>query len=147
MDMTDLPQPLFPIHIGAGGTYWAAKGDTKWSAVRVLKVLRVRAEVERVIPRNGNVIHRKGKVRLDELVKRDPKRKGKDKPKAPPAEVFESVRAARIQEKHAVPATSEPIPEPEPKPEPPRPPGKRLSSEEVDKLFELVNDDSTDDDW
>ena len=143
--MSDTPKPLLPWQVCNGSTYWAAKGDTKWSAVRILKVLRVKADVERVVPRNGNIIHRRGKVRLDELVKRDPKLKGKDKPKSSPAEVFESVRELRDQEKDAVPATLEPTPEPQP--DPPRPPAKRLSTKQVNKLFDLLDDDSTDSDW
>jgi hypothetical protein len=149
MDMTDLPDPLLPIHVGVGGTYWAAKGDTKWSAVRVLRVLRVKAEVERVIPRNQKIIHRKGKVKLDELVKRDPKLKGKDKPKAPPAEVFKEVREAREKQKQLA---AEPPPKPVPQPEV-KAPVARTPEEEAEamerlaKLFDLLDDGSTTDDW
>ncbi len=145
--MTDLPKPLLPVHVGLGGTYWAAKGDTKWSAVRILKVLRVKADVERVIPRNQKIIHRKGKVKLDELVARDPKLKGKDKPTAPPKEVFADVREARerVKEVPVVPV----VPTPAPKPPVPKMTAKDQEAQRkrVEKLFELLRDDSTDDDW
>lgn len=151
--MTDLPKPLLPIHVGLGGTYWAAKGDTKWSAVRVLKVLRVKADVERVVPRNQEIIHRKGKVKLDELVARDPKLKGKDKPVAPPKEVFADVREAHERDKETpvVPETPEtPVaPAPAVKPPVPKMTAKEQAAQHkrIEKLFELLSDDSTDDDW
>ncbi len=144
--MSDLPKPLLPIHVGVGGTYWAAKGDTKWSAVRILRVLRVKAEVERVVPRNQKIIHRKGKVKLDELVKRDPKRKGKDKPTVPPKEVFADVRKERAA------AAAVTVVEAAPAPKPPvvkrrSPAEEAATSKKLAKLIELLGDDSTDDDW
>jgi hypothetical protein len=149
MDMTYLPKPLLPIHVGIGGTYWAAKGDTKWSAVRILRVLRKKAEVERVIPRSQKIIHRQGKVKLDELVKRDPKLNGKDKPKSPPAEVFAEVREAREQQRQLV-AEAPPVPIPQPQTKVPvvRTPEEEAETRaHVAKLFDLLDDGSTTDDW
>lgn len=144
-----MPAPLLPWQVCNGSTYWAAKGDTKWSAVRILKVLRVKADVERVIPRSQKIIHRKGKVRLDELVKRDPKLKGKDKPTAPPAEVFKQVRELREEETQVAETVPEPAPEPEATPPAKKPTldEEAARRERVSRLFELLADDSTDDDW
>ena len=146
--MTDLPIPLFPIHVGAGGAYWAAKGDTKWSAVRVIKVQRKWAQVERVLPHNQKIIHRKGKVKLDELVKRDPKLKGKDKPTAPPKEVFATVRQDREKAKEQVEITPVAVVTPAPvAPKPQTPKEEAATQARLAKLFDLLGDDSTDDDW
>ena len=147
--MTDMPTPLLAWQVTNGGTYWASKGNTKWSAVRIIKVSRRWAQVERVVPRNGKIIHRKGKVKLEELVKRDPNLKGKDKPKAPPSEVFAKVREIRAEAKVAAKDMPAPIQEVPPVVAP----IKRTPAEEaahlkrLEKLFEMLEDDSTDDDW
>jgi len=158
--MTEMPKPLLPWMACEGRPYWASKGNTKWSAVRIIKCSRVWAQVERVIPRTEKIIHRKGKVRLDELVQRDPKLKGKDKPKAPPSEVFKRVRELR-EEKPPVVA---PAPEvkPEVAPEPTKAePGRKLEDgwgrEIFIKIFmargvsrkeaERQHDEEASDDW
>lgn len=150
--MSDMPNPILPWQVGTGGTYWAARGDTQWSAVRILAVMRKKAHVERVVPRTGEIIHRKGKVKLDELVKRDPKLKGKDKPKHPPAEVFKRVREVRAEEKREKGAKA-PEPVQESIPEEKTAPSERTPEEEarrqaaIQKLFDMLPDDGFDDDW
>ena len=90
-------------HIYPGMTAWAAWGDTGWSAVRVMMVVRLKknVKVERVDPKTEAPITRKAKARVSELVKRDPKKKGADKPAAPPAEVFAEQRKKEAEAKAA----------------------------------------------
>lgn len=84
---------MIKAHVYEGMSAWAAYGDTRWSAVRVIKVNRAFAQVERVNPKTGEVVTRQAKARIAELVKRDPKLRGSDKPQVPPAEMFAQERA------------------------------------------------------
>ena len=80
-------KPVVPWNVVEGGDYWAAWGSKGWTAVRVLSAKRKWASVARVNPRTNETKSRNAKVRIDELVVRDPKQKGKDKPSdGPPAE-------------------------------------------------------------
>lgn len=85
--------PLMPQQVYEGGSYWAGMGDTRWGAVTITSRKRKSATVDRVNPKNNQTTKRGAKVRLDRLVKRDPKKKGKDKPTIPPSEVFAEVAA------------------------------------------------------
>lgn len=95
------PDPVLPVHVYEGGHYWAGMGETRWGAVTIIKKKRKSAEVDRVNARTNETTKRGAKVKVDRLVKRDPKQKGKDKPTCPPSEVFVNV------------AKPEPEPEPE----------------------------------
>jgi hypothetical protein len=106
---------MIKAHVYVGMTAWAAYGDTRWSAIRVLKVGREFARVERVRPKTGEVVTRKAKARIVELVKRDPKLVGADKPQDPPSVVFQTDRARREDAQ----AVKEVPPPPAPTPEPP----------------------------
>lgn len=89
-------EAVIPWMVNEGSHYWSAFGDLRWSAVRILDKGRSRAGAERLDPRNGDVIHRKARVRLDELVKRDPSLHGADKPSVTPAELFSEIRKSRL---------------------------------------------------
>lgn len=80
-------------------------------------------------------------MKVAELIKREPKLKGKDKPEAPPSEVF--ARSRELEK------TSEVEPKNEPKPEvKPKASGNgKVSPETMAKLLALLDDDSTIDDW
>lgn len=93
-----MTQPVLPWHVYEGAHYWAAWGNKGWTAVTVVAVKRKWAQVTRVDPKTNKPKNRNSKVRLDELVKRDPKKKGKDKPQEGPAAVFAGARASREQE-------------------------------------------------
>lgn len=88
-------KPIMPYHVTPGADYWAAWGSKGWSAVRVKVVKRKFAKVSRVDPKTNEVKTRTAKVRLDELVKRDPSQEGRDRPEDGPAEVFADVRSHR----------------------------------------------------
>ena len=83
-------EPLLPIRVAVGGNYWAAWGDTGWSAVRIVRVQRKWAIAQRVRPTTNEVTTKRAKVSLTELMKRDPKLKGRDKPDVPPFVIFEA---------------------------------------------------------
>jgi hypothetical protein len=116
-------KPVLKHHVCEGSDYWASWGSKGWTAVRVIQAKRVFANVARINPKTNETKSRNAKVRLDEMVKRDPKKKGKDKPKVSPAVVFEEVRRIR-KTQAAVTVTCEPEPEPEPDPRPALPPGR-----------------------
>ena len=90
--------PVLPWQVQDGRNYWAAWGSKGWSAVRVIAAKRKWAEVERVDAKTNETKSRRSKVRVDELVRRDPKLAGKDRPTAGPAAVFASVRRLRAEE-------------------------------------------------
>jgi uncharacterized membrane protein len=117
-------------HIYPGMTAWAAWGDTGWSAVRVMTVSKSKknVKVERVDPKTEAPITRRAKAKISELVKRDSKLKGADKPEAPPAEVFAEQRKA------------EEVVAPPPAPtEPAVAPKKALTQEEKDARAEEIS--------
>ncbi len=101
-------RPLDTWHIREGGNYWASWGSKGWTAVLVISVARKWAKVRRLDPKTGALKKRTSKVRLDELVKRDPKQKGRDKPKVGPADVFAGVRSSRARAEEAKAAEPEP---------------------------------------
>lgn len=123
---------MLRAHVHVGMPAWAAYGETGWSAVRVLKVRRKNVEVERVKPRTGEVVTRNAKARIDRLVKRDPKLKGKDRPEKPPSEFFiKPPEAPQKTEAAIMEATLSPtdlaiLKQAAPKPPPrlPEPPGR-----------------------
>ena len=86
------PDPVVEWAVRPGSHFWAPYGDERWSAVTVIKKSRIWATTRRVNPKSGQVITRSSKVKVGELVRRDPDLEGKDKPQGSPAEVFEKVR-------------------------------------------------------
>lgn len=146
---------LMPWQIQPGGSFWAPYGKKGWSAVNVLDVGRVWAKVERVKPKTGEVVNRKGRVRKDELLVRDPKVNGADRPEEGPDVVFAKFRedrlAAKTKDMEAKAAALVAAPEPvEAAPEP----RQEKSPEEqariwktISALLDALPDDSTDDDW
>jgi len=142
-----MPMPLGDYSIRVGGTYWSAFGDKRWSAVRVIGLGYRLAKVERVKPHNQVVIHRKGKARRDEMLPRDPAKKGKDKPTELPSVVFTRVREMREEDKAKRKEKKEEpvVPEPQPKPAP-RPTSESRQLR-IAELLGLLDDDSTTDDW
>jgi hypothetical protein len=124
-----------------GKPYWAGMGNTRWSAVQITSIKRKWATADRVNPSSNEVTKRGAKVKVAELVKRDPGRKGKDKPQSPPSEVFAKVREIEAESK----AQMKDVPEPEPAPAKER--NGKLRSSQIQKLLALLDDDSTVDDW
>ena len=86
-----------PHHIRDGGHYWASWGDKGWTAVYIISAKRKWAKVDRVDPRTGTIKKRNAKVRVDEMVKRNPKLNGSDKPEIGPAVVFAKARKLRTE--------------------------------------------------
>lgn len=139
-------------HVYKDAAYWAPYGDNAWSAVIITKVGRVWARGQRVKPRTGVVVTEKARVRMDELIKRDPGLTGTDRPEVPPVEFFAKYRAgkARVEqlEKESRMTKPETI---ETKPAPTQPAEKDTSTESqrierATKLFSLFGE-ATDDDW
>jgi len=93
--------PVLPHHIYEGGDYWASWGSKGWTAVRVLNVKRKFADVERINPKTNKTKSRNAQVRLDEMVKRDPKQKGSDKPSEGPGVIFKQIRDDKADEAKA----------------------------------------------
>lgn len=159
---------LAPFQAQRGANVWAPWGKSGWSAVVIMKAQRKWAKGIRVKPHNGEETA-KGRVPMSQLISRDPKLKGKDRPSLTPAEIF-----------------AEPEKEPEPVeeipvvPTPPRktdsrdfgtfresseqrearlnPPGHKPRSEmtkteqkrhdkRMKQIFNLLEDDSNDADW
>jgi len=127
---------------------WAPWGDSGWSAVIVNDRRRTRARVDRVNPRT-NEPTAKGSVRCDELVRRDPDLKGRDRPAFAPSHVFEGIRRVRAQIKeervkrrsmNETEETSET--EETPTVVDDRPPEERLK-----RLLALTDDEATAEDW
>jgi len=92
-------KPIPPYQVREGADYWAAWGSKGWTAVRVRSAKRKWAFVDRIDPITNEVRSRKAKVRVDELVRREPKLKGKDKPEISPSVVFDDVRSFRAAQK------------------------------------------------
>lgn len=145
---------LLPHEAYRNGTYWAPFGNKGWSAVTITKLGRLHARVERVNPKTQEVIA-KGKVRMDELLKRDPKKIGIDKPKDTPDVMFAEYREQRAaveakevaqkmeraQREWEAEETETPEPEPELTPE-----EKAARQERLSALLDQLGDD-TDSDW
>jgi len=98
--------------------FWAPFGEKRWSAVRVLSVTDGIAEVNRVDPSSNQPKSRRTKVKASQLLKRDPALKGEDKPTSAPAEMF-SEQTKREETRR----------------------------EKITRLFALIDDGSTIDDW
>ena len=149
---------IFSWHVQRGSTVWAPWGKSGWSAVVIRKAQRKWAIGMRVKP-NTLKETAKGKVPVGRLVKRDPARKGKDRPEFTPDEVFAEIEAAeetaraekeaRIEEKAAQERLAEEPLEPSPENSGDElvPARKRISDKQLQKLLGLLNDDSTTDDW
>ncbi len=132
---------MFKHQVYEGLTAWAAWGNTGWRCVRVLSVGRKFVKIQREDPATGRVIARKGKALISEMVYRDPKKRGKDRPTSPPATVFGEQRRQDL-------VVPEPTPEPVPELKPSRAgPREPVNPEKVSALFALLGDDSTDADW
>jgi hypothetical protein len=131
-----------PFQVMVGRPYWAAFGDRRWSAVQIVTIKRKWANADRVNPSSNQVTKRGARVKVTELVKRDPELKGKDKPQSPPVEVFAKVREV---EKPIEPVEEETVPKPKRKLRSPE--SERVRAEHVGKLLGLLDDQSTVDDW
>ena len=92
-----MSKPLFPHQVSKHGKYWSAMGDTRWSAVQITSISRKWTKATRVNPKTGAVKKKGAKVRIDELLRRDPDLIGADKPEDPPKVVFAEVREARAR--------------------------------------------------
>lgn len=103
--------PIPAWHIHEGGNYWASWGSKGWTAITIISAKRKWAQVQRVDPKTNKPKRRNSKVRLDEMVKRDPKLKGKDKPTSGPADIFAGLRASREAEAEPEPVEAE-VPSP-----------------------------------
>ena len=144
----------------ANGTFWAPYGEKGWSAVRIRNLGYKHARVDRVKPKTQEVVTTKGKVRLDELIGRDPKLVGADRPRQTPDELFADFRKSRealeaeekekkVMDQAKVEHEPEAVAEkPQPKTQP------KLNSEEekehaerMANIFDMLEDGSTDDDW
>lgn len=142
---------LMTHEVVEGGTYWAPYGSKGWSAVQIISKGYKHAKVMRVKPKTQEVVNKKGKVRLDELLRRDPKLAGADRPSEGPDELLASFREQREQ----MEAAKAPAPEPEINEEPEEAPEEpeRTPEEEAERakriaeLFAMIDDDSTIDDW
>jgi hypothetical protein len=111
--------------------------------VRVLSVGRKFVKIQREDPVTGKVIARKGKALISEMVYRDPKKRGKDRPTSPPATVFSEQRKRELKVLEPTPA-----PDPEPTPAPPRSAKEEAECRVcLEALLAALDDDSTDDDW
>jgi hypothetical protein len=146
-----------PWQVGVGGTFWAPYGKKGWSAVRILEVGRVWGKAERVRPKTQEVVNRNGRVRLDELLLRDPAVGGVDRPAQSPEEAFGKQRENRLADKvesqtraaalMAPPAPTEAAPAPQTPPAPTRTPEEEAEHKKrMDALFAMLGDE-TDDDW
>lgn len=140
--------PVVPqASVWTNGTYWAPWGDGGWSAVKIVKLGRIYARAIRVKPKTGEEAKTRGKVRMDELVRRDPKLQGADRPESPPVVVFADVRLVRSDlekkaqekvlrdEEQAGQAMAESV-------------RRELASEDrVLRVLSLLEDESTEEDW
>jgi hypothetical protein len=131
---------LMPHEIHRGGSYWAPWGDSGWSAVVVQRLGHKRARVERVNPRTLEAADTKGWARLDEMVKRDPKAKGKDRPTTPHEELFRDSRVLRL--KKAISAPAQPVAD---EPKDLASPEERLAR--TDRALALLPDQFKEEDW
>ena len=149
---------LLPWQVQVGNTFWAPYGKKGWSAVRILETGRVWGKAERVKPKTGEVVNRSGRVRLDELLLRDPSVGGVDRPEKTPELVFGAQRESRLAAKvadgvRAAAVLAPPAPvgapqAPKPAPTPSRTPEEEKATQaRLSALFDLLDDGSTDDDW
>ncbi len=119
-----------------GKEYWVPWGNFGWSAVVLTKLSRIWCRASRVDPRTGEVTTKRGRVRRDRLVRRDPALKGTDRPVGPPDEIVPP------------PAPAEPAPALTQAPTPPCPkPEVEHTPARVARLLDLLDDDSTTSDW
>lgn len=151
---------VFDHEVCVHGTYWAPFGNKGWSAVRVTKVGYKHAQVDRVKPKTQELIA-KGKVRKDELLKRDAKLGGRDRPQEGPADVFSTYREQREQleqeeqdakierEQQAPPRVVPVMLETTPVVEDDEltVEATALPPERLRALLDLIDDDATTDDW
>lgn len=147
---------FMPWQVRPGNTFWAPYGDKGWSAVTILEVGRVWGKAERIKPKTGDVVNRSGRVRLDELLLRDPKVKGADRPTEAPSVMFTKFREERLAAttKDMETRAAALVVPPEPVEAPPAPPAPKLTPTEakahsklVTGIFDLLEDQSTTDDW
>lgn len=136
------PEPLLPFQVIEGKDYWSAFGDTRWSAVRITTLKRKWATAERVNASSNEATKRGARVKVAELVPRDPKLKGKDKPQSPPSDVF---ARGRGQKKAIKPQIDDDAPKPVSKERPSSNGTGRQA--QLEKLLARLDDDSTIDDW
>jgi hypothetical protein len=143
---------LMQHEVIAGGTYWAPYGNKGWSAVQIISKGYKHARVARVRPKTQEVINRKGKVRLDELLRREPKVAGADRPKETPEEIFGVFRAQRKESEEKVKQEKQveeaPVETVETAVEPERTPEEEAERQKkLQAIFDLLDDGSTTDDW
>jgi hypothetical protein len=159
---------LLPWQVQRGTTAWAPWGKSGWSAVIVRTTQRKWAKGVRVKPHNETETA-KGKIPMERLLRRDPKLKGKDRPGCTPDEAFAFLEEEKAAKK---PKTPSPAVEKtdgtvewasardigthretaEQKQARLNPPARQeLTKEErqerAQRLLDLFDDDSTDDDW
>jgi len=142
-----MARPLFSFQVSRLSTYWAPWGEDGWSAVLVIRLGRTRVRVERVNPKTQVAAKTKGWTRLDELLKRDPKQAGADRPEEGPAIVFKEVREARANkaaEAFKLKAQAEEAP-PEPLAE--EAPRERVSEDRIGQVLDLAADQYSEEDW
>jgi len=144
---------LVPWSVHSGSKIWAAYGTTGWSPIDVVEVNQVWGHGRVVKPSDGSD-KCKRKFKLSRTLKRDPGKKGKDKPGLPPSVVFERLITMEEEERKrkeecAMAEPTEPTVE-EPPPEPTPPSSKEEEAkalERIQRLLDLLGDDSTVDDW
>ena len=148
------PQPPFDRNrilvnwrVGEGDFAWSPWGENGWSAVEILTVSKrkVKGKATRVDPVSGDARGKFGgaTVKLDRLVDRDPLEQGRDRP-PPPSEVFHVTEVAvEIPPPESAPP-AHPI-----KPNEPAQTAEPSSDQtsRIVKLFQLLEDDATIDDW
>jgi len=88
----------------------------------------------------------KGRVNLSRLLSRDPKLRGKDRPEFTPDVVFEHIKDVPKPEPEPEPEP-EPVTEPKPKPKVVDTRTEKEKQADIKHIFDLLEDDSTDDDW
>lgn len=157
---------LLDFQIQRGTNAWAPWGQSGWSAVEVQKAQRKWAQVHRIKPATGERSGKTtGKVRKDQLIKRDPALKGADRPEFTPEEIFteavtpedvtvelsppvveekqvEAVldRPASMLGARALTAPAEQRPKLTPR-------EHKAKIEAIERALALIDDDSTEDDW
>jgi len=159
---------LLPWAVLRGSTVWAPWGKSGWSAVVIKTTSRKWAKGMRVKPHNEKETAQ-GRVPMERLIKRDPKLKGKDRPELTPDEIFAKPDKAPVEEPpedySSTPAAWANTRDagthretPEQKHRRLHPPGWKPDSEmtqeeiaarneSIRKLLDLIDDNSTTDDW
>ena len=129
---------LAPWMVQRGSTVWAPWGKTGWSAVEIKLAQRKWAKGIRVKPHNGKEVAQ-GKVPLDRLIKRDPKKKGKDRPEFPPSEVFSQngTKPPKKEKEPSAPKVDEVVPLVSERRKPPPKLEKKLTKE-MDKHLKIA---------